>query len=339
VSAVRSPSVVVFPFLTLPEFVKRDAETLRSRYAVRLIGCTTIAGTLQAMNAVRKSDLLVCWFGSLRFLPIVVAATVLRKPVCVIAGGYDVAALPQIAYGTMGRPLSRLLGRWLFAMADVVAAFSASAGKEAVENAGVRSDRLRVIPLGFDDEPVRERRKEPFILCVANIDESTVRRKGLLGVAELSARMPGTRFVLAGAGSASALAQLRAAGGANLELPGWVSADALEELYARAKVYLQPSLHEGFGSSVAEAMLHNCIPVVTPRSSLREIVGPCGLFAEPDDLEAIEARVHEALEEDFVPPEPPRARILRVFPSAARRRDLLELLSSLLDAASARSDG
>ena len=51
----------------------------------------------------------------------------------------------------------------------------------------------------------------------------------------------------------------------NVTLTGWVEEDELDALYRRAAVYVQASRHEGFGLSVAEAMLAGDIPVVTAR--------------------------------------------------------------------------
>ena len=329
-SSQRHPPVVLFPYLLLPAFIQRDLESLRLRFEVEMVDCRRLSGSLRAMAAVARSDMLVCWFGSLRYLPIVALAKLLRKPICIIAGGYDVAAIPAIGYGTMARPWARLPGRWLFAQADAVAAFSVSAGKEAVANARVPCDRVSVIPLGYADRPTPEARKEPIVLCVANIDRSTLLRKGLLTIARLAARMPQVRFVLAGGGDPQVVELLRTESGGRLSLPGRVDDAVLQQLFATARVYLQPSLHEGFGSAVAEAMLHDCIPVVPPHFSLPEVVGPCGVYADPTDLQSLEARVTDVLEGRFTPAEPPRDRILREYPAARREKALLALLSRLL---------
>lgn len=329
----RRPPVILFPYLLRPSFIQRDLDSIRTMFEVELVDCRRLSGILRAIGAVARSDMLVCWFGSLRYLPIAALATVLGKPICIIAGGYDVAAVPAIKYGTMARPWSRLLGRWLFARADAVAAFSTSAGKEAISNARVPGNRLTVIPLGYPDRPAPVAKKEPIVLCVSNIDQSTLLRKGLLTVARLAGRMPQFRFILAGGGDPQVVELLLTESGGHLSLPGRVEDAVLQQLFATARVYVQPSLHEGFGSAVAEAMLHDCIPVVSPLFSLPEVVGPCGLYANPSDLEALEEKVTEVLENRFIPPEAPRARILREFPAARRKDALLALLSRLLHSA------
>ena len=324
------PPVILFPFQQLPSFIQMDLDSLGTAFSVQAMDCRRLAGLIRATLAVRRIDIVVCWFASLRYIPIAALASLLGKPICIIAGGYDVAADPAIGYGTMARPWTRWLGRWLFARARAVAAFSSSAGEEAVANAHVPRERLTVIPLGFSACPSPAMAKTPIVLCVSNIDQSTVLRKGLLTIAQLAARMPQVRFILAGGGDPRMMAMLRAESGGQLTLLGRVTDEVLQELYSTALIYIQPSLHEGFGAAVAEAMLHGCVPIVTPHFSLPEVVGPCGLYAEPRDLAGLEGRIRQVLEGRFTPPESPRARILREFPADRRREALLALVSGLL---------
>lgn len=317
---------ILLPYLTLPSFIQQDLAILEPQYQVDRVDCRSRAGVLQAMRAVAQADVLLCWFGSLRYLPIVAAARVHRTPVCIITGGYDVANLPAIGYGTMSRPLPRLLGRWLFAQADAVAAFSRSAGREAQLNARVAPEKLHVIPLGYDAIPGPVLPRDPFVLCVSNVDDSTLVRKGLLDLARLARRMPDVRFVLAGGGTPAAITRLSGERPENLELAGRVSDEELDRLFRTAAVYLQPSYHEGFGSAVAEAMLRDCIPVVSSTFSLPEVVGECGLYAAPGDLAAFETAIRAVLAGNFQPAEHPSHRILRQFPLAARRDALLQLI-------------
>jgi glycosyltransferase involved in cell wall biosynthesis len=90
--------------------------------------------------------------------------------------------------------------------------------------------------------------------------------------------------------------------GVKLELPEWV--DDLDELYARAGVVVVPSLYEGFGLPVLEAMARGVPVVSSNRSSLPEVAGDAALLVDPEDRRALRTAIEQALAD----PEPLRAK-------------------------------
>ena len=76
---------------------------------------------------------------------------------------------------------------------------------------------------------------------------------------------------------------------------GYISDEVLASLYRRAKAFVFPSLAEGFGLPVAEAMACGT-PVVTSRiSSMPEVVGDAALLADPEDADEIAAAIARML--------------------------------------------
>jgi glycosyltransferase involved in cell wall biosynthesis len=74
----------------------------------------------------------------------------------------------------------------------------------------------------------------------------------------------------------------------------WVDAAELEGLYAAAACFVFPSLYEGFGLPVLEAM-HRGVPVAcSDRSSLPEVAGDAALLFDPESPDDI-ARTIETL--------------------------------------------
>ena len=73
--------------------------------------------------------------------------------------------------------------------------------------------------------------------------------------------------------------------------PAWLPAEDLEGLYAMAAVFAFPSLYEGFGLPVLEAMARG-VPVATSaRGSLAEVAGDAALTFDPEDVGAMRAAI------------------------------------------------
>ena len=76
---------------------------------------------------------------------------------------------------------------------------------------------------------------------------------------------------------------------------GWVSAGELDDLYAAADCFVFPSLYEGFGLPVLEAMARG-VPVATSgRASLAEVADEAALRFDPEDEASIAAAVERLL--------------------------------------------
>jgi glycosyltransferase involved in cell wall biosynthesis len=83
--------------------------------------------------------------------------------------------------------------------------------------------------------------------------------------------------------------------GGDVVFPAWVDVASLEGLYALATAVVFPSLYEGFGLPVLEAMGRG-VPVATSdRSSLPEVAGDAALLFDPTDVDAIRAAIERLL--------------------------------------------
>lgn len=84
---------------------------------------------------------------------------------------------------------------------------------------------------------------------------------------------------------------------ARVQFLDYVPDAALPELYAGAQCFALPSLYEGFGLPVLEAMAHGVPVVVSSNSSLPEIAGPAGIYVNPDSVKSIADGLTQALTE------------------------------------------
>lgn len=85
----------------------------------------------------------------------------------------------------------------------------------------------------------------------------------------------------------AALAPLSDQARARIKFTGYVDRDDLRRLYAGALGFLYPSLYEGFGLPVLEAMTSGCPVVTSNTSSLPEVCGEAALYVDPfsrDDI-------------------------------------------------------
>lgn len=154
----------------------------------------------------------------------------------------------------------------------------------------VPSSRIRVIHHGVRVPPstADSIQREPLILFVGAIQ----RRKNIARLVEaFENTSPGWRLVLAGGlgfGAQEIIERIeKSSRRADIQLAGYVTAEALELLYRRASIFAFPSLDEGFGMPVLDAMARG-VPVLTSnRSALLEVASDAALLVNPDDTEAI----------------------------------------------------
>jgi len=181
------------------------------------------------------------------------------------------------------------------ARADAIIAVSAFTKSQVVSLLGVAPGKVRVIhhgtrrlafPAGGDREPV--------ILNVGAIQK----RKNIIRLVEaFEAVDPSWRLVLAGAsgfGAAEILGRIeRSRARDRISVLGYISPSDLASWYAKAMIFAFPSLDEGFGMPVLEAMSAG-IPVVTSnRSALPEVAGDAALLVDPEDTGALSGALRD----------------------------------------------
>jgi glycosyltransferase involved in cell wall biosynthesis len=83
----------------------------------------------------------------------------------------------------------------------------------------------------------------------------------------------------------------------DLRLLDWVSGAELEGLYALADAFVFPSLYEGFGLPVLEAMRRGVPVACSDRSSLPEVAGDAALLFDPDDAGSIATAMRRLLDD------------------------------------------
>lgn len=78
----------------------------------------------------------------------------------------------------------------------------------------------------------------------------------------------------------------------------FVSDNDLPALYALATLFVYPSLYEGFGLPIAEAMACGAPVISSTSSSLPEVAGDAALYFDPYDVDALAEAMHRALSDE-----------------------------------------
>lgn len=81
-------------------------------------------------------------------------------------------------------------------------------------------------------------------------------------------------------------------------ITGWVDDEALRALYQRAELFAFPSLYEGFGLPVAEAVACGCPAVTSSTSSLPEVLDLPAATFDPTDVDAMAATITRGVVDD-----------------------------------------
>ena len=199
--------------------------------------------------------------------------------------------------------ISFRMERYAALRADLVVAVSEENRRDVVEQYGVPGERLRVVPNGVRPERFRRAEPEgPVILSVGRLHQ----RKGIdhliWAMPAVLEQVPEATLWIAGRGEREAelkalVDELDLRG--VVEFLGFVPDEDLPGLYERAMVFAMPSLYEGFGIVMLEAMASS-LPVVAYRTGATpEVIedGVNGFLAEPGNLADHLARVLEGPKE------------------------------------------
>jgi glycosyltransferase involved in cell wall biosynthesis len=186
--------------------------------------------------------------------------------------------------------------------ADVVVVPSQSTFDDCVAF-GVDRERLRLVPWGVDLERVgpdqveaarrRHGLERPYVLWTGTLEPRKNLRNLLAAFTRLDTNVA---LVLVGpTGWKEDVASLVEPLGDKVVTLGFLPPNELPAVYAGAEVFCFPSLREGFGLPVLEAMAQGTPVVTSAGTSTAEVVGEAAVLVDPHDIDAIAHGLHRVL--------------------------------------------
>lgn len=207
-------------------------------------------------------------------------------------------AFSKRGVSVMSRGLALLAER-----AQLVACSSAATAADAAD-VGFDPDRLRVIPLGVDAPPLadgaveavrrRYQLERPYVISVGTLEP----RKNLESLLPLGPELQrrGIDLVLVGpSGWADVGASVQRA--TSVRWLGFVPTSDRDALLAGAELSAQPSLAEGFGLPVLEAMARGTAVVTSASTSTAEVAGDTGVLVDPKGGDEVREAVLDLLDD------------------------------------------
>lgn len=218
---------------------------------------------------------------------------------------------PPARIAHLRNEIPRALDRTDFVITD-----SEFVRQEVIEEFGWDPDLIRAIPLaanrGFTPRPYHELERPlrklglkpgQYCLCAATLEP----RKNIdllldayIGLPEpLRKQYPLVVVGHPGWQSSQLHARIKSLADSNwLRYIGYVSDQELQALYAGTRAFAYPSLYEGFGLPVLEAMQCGVPVVTTNASSIPEVCGEAGLLVQPGDTRALRDVLEQAITDE-----------------------------------------
>lgn len=209
-------------------------------------------------------------------------APLIKKNQAVTIHDAAIAAFPS-AYSWKFRLWYRIMYIVLGKRLNTIFTVSNFSRNELNKYFGIPKEKIHVTYNGVEhlkdiqpDDKILAKIPKDYVLAVSSQNPT----KNFKLVLEAAEQLPKINFVIAGGSNTKVFNGKVEKTLANVYYVGYVSDQELVSLYRHAKVFVYPSLYEGFGIPPLEAMINGCPVIVSNQASLPEVCGDNAIYCD-----------------------------------------------------------
>ena len=329
---------LLFAYSVLSSFSNNDLQILQRHFRVRSIKVTTFLfpekgrdwrDFFRLIKGLLWADIIYAWWADLNAFFIVFLCKLFHKKSIIVVGGYEVAHVPEINYGTLLSPIGRFEVKFILDHANKILAVSKFSKEEIIRFSAPKV--IKVVYNGVDTKRFHPAgNKKNMVLTVVNkISQDTIAIKNLDIFLKASRYLPELKFVLVGEVSEKCKEFVKKNTSPNIEFTGYLNHDILLDYYQKTKVYCQLSYRESFGVALVEAMSCGCIPVITKKAAFPEIVENLGFYVPNRNPLMTAEAIKKAMISDRV--FKVRERVEKYFSLYIREKKLIKEIEDLVN--------
>lgn len=297
-------------------FVVKDIEILQEKFQVvdfffdtsnkkKYLGLL-IKQKLFLFRHIFGAKFIMCQFaGNHTFLPILFSKLFLKKAI-IVAGGTDCVSFPSIEYGNFYNKLLRFTTTFSFKHCHLIlpvhqtlVEYNYTYQPNDFPKQGYRffipkiKTPYKVIFNGYDSQKwfcdsVKD--KNTFVTIGAGLGSRFgFKLKGIDLIFEIANQFPNATFYIIGG------KDIKQHAPNNVKLLDKIPNDKLREYITSKQFYLQLSMSEGFPNALSEAMLCECVPIVSNVGGMTDIVADCGYILKIKDISQLGEIIKQAI--------------------------------------------
>lgn len=345
----RKKVLLIIPFIN--QFIQKDIDFLESEFSLTisnqnwkikpLVPLFLIYQLFQMIFKVPSTDKVIIQFGGFWSLLPSIVGRLFKKPVAIILHGTDCASIPNLNYGSLRKKLLKRICQISYKKASILFPVSDSLIQSKNEynssysNQGIKyhfpnlNTPFLVIPNGLDEtfwncesSSIKDENK-----CIAVFTKSQFYLKGGDLIIELAKHFPEIKFQIVGIDDNDNLHSAPD----NVAFSGRLNHIELRKAYREAQFHFQLSLFEGFGLSLCEAMLCECIPIGSSVNMIPQIIGDTGFILNQKKIDLLIDIMKKAIattnKEDLG--KKARQRIVENFNESIRRELLINCVNNM----------